>query len=73
MIAAADDLDTLFDIIADHITRGGQDAVNGLIPRNSGNPGPRESNRPVIVISDAIHPAARERLAAAAQIAEVDG
>ena len=31
MIAAADDLDALFDIIAEHIARGGQDDVNDLI------------------------------------------
>ena len=30
-------------------------------------------HRPLVVISDAIHPAARERLAAAAPIVDVDG
>src|ERR671916_801158 len=74
MIAAADDLDALFDIIAAHIARGGQDAVNDPVAANRGA---LESygveTRPVIVISDAIHPAARDRLAAAARIVDVDG
>ena len=45
MIAAADDLDALFDIIAAHIARGGQDAVNdpitmnlAVLESNGGNP-----------------------------------
>ncbi len=74
MIAAADDLDALFDIIAEHIARGGQDDVNDPLTTNRAV---LESNgvetRPVIVISDAIHPAARDRLAAAARIVDVDG
>ena len=74
MIAAADDLDALFDIIADHIARGGQDAVNDPLTTSFGAlESDGEETRPVIVISDAIHPAARDRLAAAARIVEVDG
>ena len=74
MIAAADDLDALFDIIAAHIARGGQDAVSDPVTMNLGEPesGGAET-RPLIVISDAIHPAARDRLAAAARIVDVDG
>src|SRR5918998_1708953 len=60
MIAAADDLDALFDIIAAHIARGGPDAVNDPIPTNRGVlESDGAESRPVIVISDAIHPAAR--------------
>src|SRR5215213_3829827 len=74
MIAAADDLDALFDIIADHIARGGHDAVNDPLTTSFGALESDEAEtRPVIVISDAIHPAARDRLAAAARIVEVDG
>ena len=36
MIAAADDLDALFDIIAEHIARGGQDAVNDPLTTSTG-------------------------------------
>ncbi len=74
MIAAADDLDGLFDLIAAHIARGGQDAVNDSLASNRVTLGPDGvEHRPVVVISDAIHPAARERLAAAATIVDVDG
>ena len=38
MIAAADDLDALFDIIAEHIARGGQDAVNDPSQRPAWRP-----------------------------------
>ena len=74
MIAAAGDLDALFDIIAEHIARGGQDAVNDPLTTSIGAlETDGVETRPVIVISDAIHPAARDRLAAAAHIVEVDG
>lgn len=73
-ISPADDLDALFDIIATHIARGGHIAVNEQLT----SPGylaeaDQLAEQPVIVISDAIHPAARERLAASAKIIEVDG
>ncbi|MGH2617802.1 MAG: phosphoglycerate dehydrogenase, partial [Thermomicrobiales bacterium] len=70
-IAPADDLDALFNIIAAHISRGGPAAVDDL----TSVPGRDQSgiSRPLIVISDAIHPAARDRFAAAAQIVDVDG
>ncbi|MBW3632338.1 MAG: phosphoglycerate dehydrogenase, partial [Chloroflexi bacterium] len=71
---AADDLDGLFDLIAAHIAGVGQDPVNDSLASNRVTPGPDGvDNRPVVVISDAIHPAARERLAAAATIVDVDG
>jgi D-3-phosphoglycerate dehydrogenase len=73
-ISPADDLDALFDIIAIHIARGGHIAVNEQLT----SPGylaeaDQLAEQPVIVISDAIHPAARERLAASAKIIDVDG
>ena len=74
MIAAADDLDALFDVIVAHIACGGQDAVNELVTMNRAEPdSDGVQTRPLIVISDAIHPAARDRLAAAARIVDVDG
>jgi D-3-phosphoglycerate dehydrogenase / 2-oxoglutarate reductase len=74
MIAAAEDLDGLFDLIAAHIASGGLDTVNDSPASHRAMPGPRgEESRPVVVISDAIHPAARDRLAASATIVDVDG
>lgn len=73
-IAHADDLDALFDVIAAHIARGGREIVNdpvGTEPAASGTASAKE--RPVIVVSDAIHPLARERFAASARIVDVDG
>ncbi len=73
-IAPADDLDALFDIIAAHISRGGLDALDDPMPKNSfAVDTTGEDARPLIVISDAIHPLARERFAAAARIVDVDG
>lgn len=73
-IAPADDLDALFDIIAAHIARGGKAAVNdpAIDPAAAADPD-AEATRPLIVVSDAIHPAARERFASAARILDVDG
>jgi D-3-phosphoglycerate dehydrogenase / 2-oxoglutarate reductase len=73
-IAAAEDLERLFDVIAAHLNRGGADSDTSLYIETASRPdGDSMLNRPVIVISDAIHPAARERLAAAATIVDVDG
>lgn len=73
-IAPADDLNTLFDIIAAHISRGGSPSLNddalGAAQTTSRK---SDGERPTIVISDAIHPAARQRLVAAATIVDVDG
>ena len=73
-ILPADDLDALFDVISAHMSSKGMNAVNDIWPlgddtldRNGA------AHRPVIVVSDAIHPAARERLSAAATIVDVDG
>jgi D-3-phosphoglycerate dehydrogenase len=73
-ILPADDLDALFDVISAHMSSKGMNAVNDIWPlgddtldRNGA------ADRPVIVVSDAIHPAARERLSAAATIVDVDG
>lgn len=72
-IIPADDLDALLDIIS-HNARGGQDAVNQNLTSGGDTQEVNDASpRPVIVISDAIHPAARERLAAAATIVDVDG
>jgi D-3-phosphoglycerate dehydrogenase len=75
-IAAADDLDALFDVIAATVAREGLQTVNGF--NGATEPGREQTfsgqeDRPLIVISDAIHSAARERLAAAATIVDVDG
>jgi D-3-phosphoglycerate dehydrogenase len=66
-IAPADDLDALFDIIARHLDQGRQSAMIDPQPAHG------DEARPRIVISDAIHPAARARLAQAARIVDVDG
>ena len=73
-IAPADDLDALFAIIAAHIARGGANAVNDAVidPGTTAAAG-ADTSRPLIVISDAIHPAARERFSAVARIVDVDG
>jgi D-3-phosphoglycerate dehydrogenase len=73
-ILPADDLDALFDVIAAHIASRGADTVNEFWP-NSDDALDRDGagHRPLIVVSDAIHPAARERLGAAATIVDVDG
>ena len=74
MITSADDLEGLFDLIAAHIARGGADSVNDSLASNQLSAETDETgNRPLIVISDMIHPGARERLAAAATIVDVDG
>jgi D-3-phosphoglycerate dehydrogenase len=72
-IAPADDLDALFDIIAEHISRGGAATVNDAAIDPAATGSDEQTGRPTIVISDAIHPAARERFAAAAHIVDVDG
>lgn len=72
-IAPADDLTVLFDIIAAHLKRGGSDTVTAQLFTQGASPEDREAARPVIVISDAIDPSARERLAAASDIVDVDG
>ena len=73
-ITAAEDLEGLFNVIAAHLSQSGADARPAL----KGEPdaertGNSMKERPLIVISDAIHPGARERLAAAATIVDVDG
>src|SRR5215218_467180 len=51
MIAAADDLDALFDLIASHIARGGQDVVNDPVTSNDRALEPDGVDaRPIIVI-----------------------
>ncbi|MBA3449597.1 MAG: phosphoglycerate dehydrogenase, partial [Chloroflexia bacterium] len=73
-IAPADDLAALFDIIAAHMSRGGLDALEDTMPTSSVAIDAADGNaQPLIVISDAIHPSARERLANAARIVDVDG
>jgi D-3-phosphoglycerate dehydrogenase len=73
-IAAADDLEALFNVIAAHLA--GSTPKPGA-PRNATgatqSDGKTMDDRPLIVVSDAIHPGARERLAAAATIVDVDG
>jgi D-3-phosphoglycerate dehydrogenase len=73
-ITLAADLDALLPIIAGQVANKGGDAVERSLPGEGVSP-PGESlaHRPLIVISDAIHPAARERLGAAAEIVDVDG
>ena len=70
-IAPADDLDALFDIIAEHLGRGKQDTMTD--PQATTDRDGGSDDRPLIVISDAIHPAARARLARAGEIVDVDG
>jgi D-3-phosphoglycerate dehydrogenase len=75
-IASADDLNALFDVIAATVSREGLQSVNGANGANE--PGRDQTTgdldeRPLIVISDAIHAAARERLGTAATIVDVDG
>jgi D-3-phosphoglycerate dehydrogenase len=73
-ITPADDLDALFNMIAAHIAQGGEDAVNDrLLASEDGHAQTNSAERPVIVVSDAIHPGARERLSAAATLIDVDG
>lgn len=73
-IAPADDLDALFNMIAAHIAQGGEGAVNDRsLASEGGNAQADSADRPVIVVSDAIHPGARERLSAAATLVDVDG
>ncbi|MDQ3227587.1 MAG: phosphoglycerate dehydrogenase, partial [Chloroflexota bacterium] len=73
-IAPADDLDALFAIIAAHISSGGQDAVNDVPHEQANALDPANVDvRPLIVISDAIHPLARARFTAAAHVVDVDG
>jgi D-3-phosphoglycerate dehydrogenase / 2-oxoglutarate reductase len=73
-IAPADDLDALFEIIAAHIAQGDQQTVESSYPGNeTARAAHAGTARPVIVVSDAIHPAARARLSAAATIIDVDG
>ncbi len=72
-IAPADDLDALFDIIAAHLKRGGLDTVSASTPAEQSLDNDPEDSRPVIVISDAIDANARARLAAAAEIVDIEG
>lgn len=73
-IAAADDLDALFNVISAHLA---ESTTHPRDDRSAENAAQRDGktmeDRPLIVISDAIHPGARERLAAAATIVDVDG
>lgn len=73
-IATADDLNRLFDVIAAHINRKGPGAVSESPTLSMMHDHATAlTEKPVIVISDAIHPGARERLSAAATIVDVDG
>jgi D-3-phosphoglycerate dehydrogenase len=73
-ISSAENLDALFNVIASHLARGGPAPVNeSPFPARNDRAGDDAATRPVIVISDAIHAAARERLATAATIVDVDG
>jgi D-3-phosphoglycerate dehydrogenase len=73
-IIAADNLEALFDIIAATAVREGVPAMNGAATAAEPTRHPEDqTERPLIVISDAIHQAARERLAATATIVDVDG
>ena len=71
-IAPADDLDALFDIIAQHLNARRHDPMTDA---STAEPLAASADRirPVIVISDAIHAAARARLERAAEIVDVDG
>ncbi len=73
-IAPADDLNKLFDMIAEHIAWGRLGSVNDAVATPADSPD-RESEdaKPLIVISDAIHPAAREKFLASARVLDVDG
>lgn len=73
-ITPADDLDALFDIIAAHMKRGGPGIVNAASTAEGIDVNhDQEAARPVIVISDAIDPSARARMATAATIVDVEG
>ncbi|MCC7022854.1 MAG: phosphoglycerate dehydrogenase, partial [Thermomicrobiales bacterium] len=73
-ITPADDLDALFDMIAAHIAQRGGDAMDERPDASEdGRVQTDSAERPVIVVSDAIHPGARDRLAAAATLVDVDG
>ena len=71
-ISASDDLPSVLKLIA---SKTQPNATNGAHPASSSGTVHNDSAtpRPRIVISDAIHPQARERLAAAAEIIDVDG
>ena len=71
-ISASDDLLSVLKLIA---SKTQPNATNGAHPASSSGTVHNDSAtpRPRIVISDAIHPQARERLAAAAEIIDVDG
>ncbi|MFN8590051.1 MAG: phosphoglycerate dehydrogenase [Thermomicrobiales bacterium] len=72
-ISPADDLDSLFDIIAAHLARGRQETMTDVLAQTGESEPQATAARPTIVISDAIHPAARERLGRAGEIVDVDG
>ena len=60
-------------LAADRRPRMNEDGASKADPVVHGASGGHEAARPVIVVSDAIHPVARARLAAAATIIDVEG
>lgn len=73
-ITVAADLDALFGLIAAQVTSNGAAAMpESTTMANDAIGNDERTVRPTIVVSDAIHPAARARLAAAADIVDVDG
>jgi D-3-phosphoglycerate dehydrogenase len=72
-IATAGDLDALYRIIASRMAREGPLTMNAPQQARGKSFSTDDRRQPVIVISDAIHPAAREHLTAEAVVVDVDG
>jgi len=70
-ISSSDDLGAVLKLVASKTRPASSNGAHAVPFAPSGDDG--SAPRPRIVISDAIHPQARERLAAAADIVDVDG